>query len=1399
MFAPTPASSQNGTAAGMVTRSRRRQRPHSSDNSLSQPKSKRLRSDRPQVTDQTFAEPAAAAPETYEVKALESTSVENRQDGIEPSFSASRRELAVRSKKGRAGDRVHKGDPATFLSTNDGFDVRKLPVLPERLSIDTTSRQHGYVDSARAGALVLTHTHAVAWGYTAPSMSALESFTFTLPHPSKNSTDPLPLGSLVSPSASSHDYGLVIVMPTSGRITYWESISSATTLNFIREQRTGVEDTISGISSGEHVIQLVNLEAASGFVLAFSSGRMAYMSVRDLHGRPKISVQFLRCSLGPSTGGFFGSLRKAFPSIVQGDIAAVRADRSTKQAECTVIAATSKGRIHSWRIHRGGHHDVLTDVDTRGSLIKAIQKADETSRDLAAESLKIIDFCFVPKGISQYADMSLLRTAQGVGNRQHILLLTSLDNGESRRYHLVEMMVPNAYGPETGVEIGMVRTISCYYTPPSPHALVKPRIYLPKPAVIAFLVFDHAAVVASIAQPPVSPDSQIMQDNDTLPPPFEDVIDIRDDSTLEIVGSGFEEPQIYDPGEENIRDAHIKTKNPVLLLLSRGAGAMRVSVRDYPRFATTSPPKVTAKGKLEQAVFFGHKENNPLVFGNQHGIRFSNEEYGAAALQLSEEILTSAGPHLASVAASLDANIKDRVQYLGWMMSHLKTLGVDLDRRTKWRLLWNAEKMHVASTLWRKHEEFLRMRPAGSMTIAAETVECIRAEEKSTPDPERGETDELRHWFIHDVNRMELFIAWGYQVVKTNSMLHKDNAATTRLIYEASDMYNSTIRAAFDFRQANLELYGLGQEKLVHGILEGHYAGLPTPWTSDKFIANNLKRQVELITYWMKDHPAQSEETKALMEKTREILPELTATYLSVLQELARWDLASDDPKDVEEGERFQEVYEKDRHDKVILLYESDNPEAAIKLAEVHRSLPALAEVLTRQIHGYRKQLSNPALSPSQSEALEDKMDEKEMKVKECFTAYGEEFAFPLYDYIFDTYGVDALLNYAGDKVYKTKYLRSKPQLAKISWINDVVEEEDIDHAADTLLELGLAREQQIWNKKIQLSLSKLARMADASSGPQKVTMSDLADDARLNVIDKELTVINIQNEFYNTQVYPLISVALDESEELGLVKEAFALKYPKKFKIIHQLFEDGIRRLLKHEALDPLTLIDLLTLAHFPLETRDAVVDQFFLALQVAYNGIHSAPERVPVERLIWRRCYLREDWSRVNETGARDDATNVDVLGETELYQVYCTLSANGESTCPILRSDLLSNHRPDQDMKGKKHVEFRRLLPSNVLGVYTKTLDRRFSSMDEGYQNKVLEVMRWEDAALRKQMEKYRLEDWAKATKDLADAAVQRQYDDATEHKSATANFIRSLPLKKSLAKLAEASNGRRNGLH
>ncbi|EFQ28308.1 hypothetical protein CGRA01v4_11943 [Colletotrichum graminicola] len=1377
MFSP----SMNEGGPATATRSRRRQRPASHESVTQQPKAKRQRVP---LTEQTFVNPEVSAPtgpEMYEVKSDKVATLDVRQDGIEnqnPITPTPRKELSVRAKKPKGGDRPTKGDGSVILTTNNAYTVSKLPALPDRIRADTSAQQHGDIFSNRY-ALSLSHTHAIVWPYTDPSQSP-ETFTFTLPYPSKHSSEPLPLGCLVSPSASSTEPGLVVVMPVSGKIAYWESITSAATLDFIRQQRHGVEGSISGMYSGEKVIQITNAESA-GFVLAFSSGRLAYMSVRDGHGRPTISVQFLRTSLGSTAGGIFGSIRHALTQTSgRGDIAAVRAERTSRVGERNVVAATLRGRLHAWKIHRGGHHETIVEADMQEEIVEAIRQVDPlAATDFHPETFEVVDFAFVPKGLEdKYRDMSRLSDAMASTdvNLQHLLLLVSLSKKKESHYSLVEVILS-----PTSVQIGMVRPISSYktrFSPTNPVQSSRPRLHLPRPALVAFLIFDKAVVLASIGVPPDSPDVQLQEDNHIIPPTYEDVINFSDNNQSDIFGSGFEEPQAANSSHDESRTRQ-KTKNPAVVLMVRGTGIVRLTTTDIDRFGSDRPPKVTPKSKLEQAVFFGNKQDTPLIFDVRKGVQFSDGEMAEAALELSQEIMSSSTTHISSLPASLEDNLSTRCLALERLMLHLKTTKVNLDRRTRWLLLSHAEKMMVSTVLWKRHEAFTNERPANDKKdLIAEIVEFIHQDEKTNPNRSAGEVDRVRHWFIHDVGRLEIFIAWAYEVIKYIYKDHiMDDVHITRLMYEAQQVNLVALMTALEYRQKRLAFYGLEDEELDFGIVRENYEDLPEPWTGCHYIGNNLKRLLELCHTWLDQYYPPKEKTKdkskqpdpVLLEKINSEVSNLTDLYLVSLLEASRWNAAQQDTKAQKWSDHLAKLYDADRNDKVLALLRLGKWDESIVIAEKHRCWKALALAMIEQINSLR---SEATVSRSQADAREltKKAEAKEKRIGEYFDKYGEAFAFPTYDILLDNAGVQAVLDFQYDNHgFRTKFLRQKPELAKISWINDIQGEDDMDHAAETLLDLGLTREQQVWNKKIELSLGKLSLMADLQTPPSsdlfgfkpaKTETEGLSEsEDKIEAIDSQLGLIRIQDELY-AQVFPSVQTAVDEGAELQLAMENHCLYIPKKQKALVQLFENSMRRLLRHEALDVMSLIDLLTLISLSPETAADIADPFHLALVAASYALQGEELKM-AKRLIWRRCFIRDDWIKLNDTQLKDDSIVEEKLARTTLFSALIS----------CYQYQTLDN--PFQPPR-----------PADMLGAYVIDLDSRFNSMEKSYRDKLLDAMKWEDSVLHKYIDRARLEEWARTAAEMAEATVAQSVDEATraaaeeasdEHTNGKANGV------------------------
>ncbi|RDW91353.1 hypothetical protein BP5796_02518 [Coleophoma crateriformis] len=1339
MFSPQ----LNGNAAANSTRSsRRRQRPHSNEGSIAQPKAKRQRS---ALSDHTFIAPnGEVAPEMEETKG-KIASVVRQESAKDNAVHAPKREIVVRGKKAKTGERTNRGDGSVVLTTNDTYTVSKLPALPDRLRTDITARQHGAIYSDTGYALTLTHSHAMVWPY-ATSIPSPETFTFALPHPSKHTSDALPLGSLVSASASSPEPGLVVVMPT-GIITYWESIATAATLDLIRQQRNGVEYNIPSMLHGETAVQVLNAESA-GFVIGFSTGRLAYMSVRDREGRPAISVQFLRGASGSGAGGLFGSLRHALTmSAWRGDIAAVRAGRSDKIGERNVVVATEKGKLQAWNLHRDGHNSLRADADGREAIVLAIKHANPALSDLLLESFEVLDFTFTPKSItdSQLKDQGLEDDDKGV----HLLLLTSLTDGDAAHYSLVEVVLT----PEEML-IGTIRTIRSYSTPKSRIAACKPRLYLPKPALVAFVVFDRAVIVTSMAKQPDSPESQLRAESHLTTRSFEDVIDFREDLNVEIVGSGMEEPQPL--SHDDSKSRKYKAKYPAVVMIVRGGGVVRVAATDVSKLVTNAP-QVTPKSKLEQAVFFGTLDKNPLSFVGRMEQQFSAEEAGLAALELSRDILRSDTPYIPSVPASIEQNLKKRAAALRDLALHLKSTGVmrKLDRELRWRLIWDAEKMAAAVNIWKSYDTRLKTKPEGQKRgLLTEIIEFIHEDYKTEPLPEAGELDRVRLWFIKDVWNLEVAVPWAYQVIKyTYQDGQKDHAFIMETLSEANDVVLGALGGAFDFRTANLKLYELQSEKLKHGILLDDYEDLPEFWTSTFYITDNIRKQADLAgmllrEYWQSANNSQRPD-ESVIEKLRLESPTLIDLGIRSNLERIRWDSVQDEPQLQIQAEELKSLQDKSQHDQLTLLAEDiDLPNEAISLAEKHAILPTLAEVLMSQIVHALTYLKMPAIDKDEQEYWQRRASDLQTQAEKEFTKFGAGWATALYEYHISIGAMSELLDkYQNQQRFLTQFLRSRPEYAKVAWINEVSKEKDFEQAADTLLDLGMKREQHLWSKKVELSLGKLARLASKKTYSQSngLLIPD-GGQADFAGIHDQLALTNIQERIYK-HVLPSISSAVDESAELQLALEAHGNKSLLKMRYFASILEEAMKYLLQHHVMTPGELFDLLTLMgdNGRGDEDDSIHgEEFYLALQAAHRGIQKKDDSYIAQQIIWRRCFLRDDWSKINNTDLKNDDEVSDQLRSTALYS---TLRACFKNRL----FDPSTNVKP--------------LGPKDVLTASTTDLDGRFNGLDASIREFIMKDMQVESAALKPFIDTCRLEKWHQSALELAKLDFEQELSEET----------------------------------
>lgn len=1022
----------------------------------------------------------------------------------------------------------------------------------------------------------------------------------------------------------------------------------------LRLQQNGVNHTISGMYGGENVTQILNADS-TGFVLAFSSGRTAYMSVTDGHGRPAISVQFLRgASISPS-GGIFGSLRNALStSTLKGEIAAVRARKSELPNERNVVVATTKGRIQSWDIQRGGHASLVAESEGRESIVMAIKTQTPNLSTLLLESFELLDFTPTPKPIvdAEYGTQGSSGT--------HLLMLTCLKSSTRCHYFLVDVVLKR-----DELKIGAIRPIKSYTSPVNTRATCKTRLYLPDPALVAYIVFDRAVVVMSTSRDAESPESQLRNESHLVPKTYEDVVDFREDMNIEIVGSGMEEPHVPN-GTEDAKSRRHKAKHPATVLLVRGGGVIRVAATNISEL-TKAPQPVTAKTKLEQAVFFAKREQNLLNFAVRSEVQFSSDEMGVAALSLSNDILKSKTSHIPSVPASVDQNLKSRLAALQDLAGYIKDNHYKLDRVTKWKLLWNAERLAAARGIWERYDSSLKDKPIGEKRgLLNEIVEYIHEDYKSEPLAEAGELDRVRHWFINDTWNLEIAIPWAYQVIKyAYSDGQKDHSYVMQTVSEADDLVLAALQNAFKFRTSNLELYGLGDEELENGILKANYEGLPGFWTSTPFIVANIRKQSDLAGLMAKEYwslpPREGKPDPSVTNKVRLEYPAVIDVMITSNTERIRWDNAQGTPQLQMEAEQIEFALHTSQDQHIILLaVDLELADEAIELAEKHEILSTLAYVLVLELNDAKEKLRYAMARQDDVELWEQRLLALRERVNRCFAEFGMKWAAALYDFEIDQDAIADLLDgWPDHQQYLTEFLRTRPQYAKISWINDVVREKDFSSASKTLLDLGLEREHDEWSKKIELSMAKLALFTQ-----RKIVDGD---DARLLAVHSQLELIKIQDLIY-AAVLPSITAAIDEKAELQLALEAHGSKAFRKQPAFMSFFENSMDLLLKHESLKAQTLIDLLTLMNDngtrPEERDEFHAQQFFLALKAIKLGIAKKDEQLLFQRIVWRRCMLRDDWSEINDTSHKDDEQVSDQLMSTYLYQTIRACLKNRKS---------------------------------------------------------------------------------------------------------------------------------------
>ena len=1233
--------------------------------------------------------------------------------------------LTLRSGK-KADKRLDRAGGALTLSSNDFYNVAQLPALPDRIRGQPAIPYSSTISSEYGYALALSHTDALLWAYNSPSSTPVsrDLLSFKLPFLPASVGDPLPLAAFTARTAAGEP-GLVVISSKLGKIVYWETITDASSV-VPGQTSSGLQGSVPGILSGETVKEIVNAEP-SGFILTFSHGRVAHLTVRDQMGRPSIGVQFMRKTA--PTGSIFGSIRNVFAADRRKGTPIVRAGRSSK-GQREVLIGSEEGDLEFWN----------TNLTTGNSLIKAISIKDDLLEGLkhnlpdevtAGLHFKILDFDLVAGPSS---NQSLARRSEEAAATP-LTVLAALTHRNETTYYIIEFIVTLEK-----VSLQVVHNIKCYNSQVTDSKDWRPRLCLPKSGQVAFVIFETAIVLYSLSRMEESPSSQLLLERNALPDPFQDCIRFQNDTIYRVLGHGLEE-------EDSLN------RNPACVLAVQGFGMVRLT-STVPQATSDDDEelelRVSAKSKIEQAVFYGTSRQNPLnLTGSTSGQSFSDEEISSAAIEVSLEILGSKSKYLPKTTPSIDAQMRLRAKALEDLVQYLlKFYASALSRRTRYHLLMNAEKLAAAQAMWKTQEDIQRRYQRDGIkrelgTYLQFVLLCMHESKQTYPEAAKGETDRVRHWLTYDPQNIQFLIsdlAKDTRDIDPTGIL--DPKDTIDYHCEATDLWCAAYDAAFRFRENSAPLYGLPDEIFQDGVLQTGYPDGLEIWTNDVklrrtglnfiywnsdllgkyWVADPAKAKLESWPLDEKGEPYEAPSRAVLMELARRLPAQvelfIRMAYEDDVQAIQKMYSMTTDPK--KRAHNVAHVKDNARKGSREILCEISkyNMPGAIALAEKIAD-PGLLVTLNTD---YLKKLMTEGLAnPDQVEAINTKIRDIQNHTETYFDRFGNGWAFAHFSRMIDDGDLGILLTEAEEahdmkQPYLTwffkKCLKLEQPVGKVSWINDVLGEANFERAGKTLQSVALVEEHDVWSKKTELSLAKLAELA-THEAPGGTTTHSRATAAVIGRFDEAIRIIDIQEQLF-VHVQVKIGPTIDAKASQDLAMKEFGARVVDKHPALKRLLKQGLDLLLAKQTMAPQQLVDVLTLMdpdYFAGNVDDdpqIFSHEFYLALKVVELASDSTMNHAEKERYrksIWRRAMIRDDWTVLNETSLKDDRQVESEMMQSSLFRTltevfeHAHTSSNQAPTLyspqQILDSTVVSeNDHQDKKMEKDSNAEQDRL---------------------------------------------------------------------------------------------------------
>ncbi|RAL16570.1 putative nuclear pore complex subunit Nup133 [Aspergillus homomorphus CBS 101889] len=1239
MFVPKTALGQ----AAALRNPRRRQRTNS-DETTQPPNAKRQRSAlRQECVDSSFEVQSRG-------KSRNSSLTAGNLDSFNTELPATKianihKDIPIRAAK-RPGASKNEVGKLVILSQTDFYKVEQLPALPDQVVGLQSEPLRVVFGSSYGLALALTRSHAIIWPYSGDSqLRNTDILTLPLPKSYMRSDEAAPLGQLLS-TAVGGSPGLIVVTPNSGHIVYWETITSATSLVYTRQKQSGLEGSISGLLSGEHATDVINCEP-SGVIVKFSTGRVAHVTVRDPQGKPAVTASFLRNPPNGGRIGFLGGLRNALGGgYWRKDIAAVQAGQSHQRGQRDVIIATTTGFFEVWDTHWNNGSLLKRQFDVRPVISDVLAQGAQQPGE---SDIEILDFVFTT------AESNTDNIQSGEANTWNVLVIVASRAAGSQELSVLKLKLSEKVRVLFSTAInhrGLIRDLEASQI----------KLFVPNPGDVAFLVAGQSVILLSLS----SQKQELLgstSNNNHQAGAFHDIINLRSGKGYDILGSGCE-------------SRILEGTEPACVIMVRGFGILRISAFAKGREAakpSTEIPHITAKHRIEQAIFYGTIMENPLDLTNKDGLGFPLEEVEEAALEVAKELLQSTSKYIPTTGISVDQNLKLRAKAFDDLSSLLMQQHKVMNRLVWWELLWGAEKIAAQRAIW-KLEEHWRKENGRGQTLLADILESM-SERFKTHRNDDG--DPVRHWFLYDTFQLEHIVPWIYNSIKPrkgNSL--KQGWKTAGKLLGASDLSLAVLETAYHYRDEHASRYGIVDGYLEDGVLTGDYKGLSEFWTSRGIgyveTIHLLDLELDSCRVWIQQKATSADAQE--LDTVKKIGINCARQFHilgQVHRERVRWLAAQEDTKLVDEGVAIEHTHAKQRKWQLFKLAGIGHLQEAIRLAESFRDMEALVELIIELQDQTKGQSLSPRLSSNATRAFESASDQLSRKISGYFDRFGQAWAEAFFSRQISLGQGGVLFAMKKFQPFVTNFLRGHSTYSRLSWINDVVGENDYNAAADSLEKLALDQESDLWGHRLELSLAKLAKLSawEDSSSPGNLSVQGAIK--RL----EDLAEIDAVQEVIFAHIAPTLQCAIDQKARVDIAVSEFGERISKDRPSLFEILKAALTKVVSRQVMDVEELVDLLTLAKMPGSPdndHDALVGkEDYLALRVI--RLSSYAQQNPqydavLQKLVWKRCLIKDDWGATGKAAENMGSDFEHLLHGTALARTlsWCYRDGLSEDSC-------------------------------------------------------------------------------------------------------------------------------------